>query len=305
MTDFAETIAAAYAVDGPSVDLGRGVHEGTMFPEAKVQVALRMMTRHGLIAGATGTGKTKTLQLIAEQLSAQGVPVFVADVKGDVSGVAAPGDAEGPGAKRDAELGIPYAPTGFPTEYLSIGGIGPGVPIRATVSDFGPRLMAKVLEANETQESSLNLVFHYADSKSLPLLDLSDLRALLTFLTSDEGKDELEGIGGVSKATVGVLLRNLVTLETGGGTEFFGEPMFDIADLMRTAPDGRGVISCMELPAVQDKPELWSTVLMWLVAELFVTLPEAAIARWCLGSVICRAGATPPHRHPCPVQAGV
>ncbi len=275
MTDFAETIAAAYAVDGPSVDLGRGVHEGTVHQDAKVQVALRMMTRHGLIAGATGTGKTKTLQLIAEQLSAQGVPVFVADVKGDVSGIAAPGDPEGPGAKRDAELGIDYEATGFPTEYLSIGGIGPGVPIRATVSDFGPRLMAKVLGANETQESSLNLVYHYADSKSLPLLDLSDLRALLTFLASAEGRAELEGIGGVSKATVGVLLRNLVTLETGGGTEFFGEPMFAISDLMRLAPDGRGVVSCMELPAVQDKPALWSTVLMWLVAELFETLPEA------------------------------
>ncbi len=275
MTDFAETIAAAYAVDGPSVDLGRGVHEGTMHPAAKVQVALRMMTRHGLIAGATGTGKTKTLQLIAEQLSAQGVPVFVADVKGDVSGIAAPGDAEGPGAKRDAELGIPYAATGFPTEYLSIGGIGPGVPVRATVSDFGPRLMAKVLGANPTQESSLALVFHYADERSLPLLDLSDLRALLTFLSSKEGKEDLEGIGGVSKATVGVLLRNLVTLETGGGDEFFGEPMFDISELMRTAPDGRGIVSCLELAAVQDKPKLWSTVLMWLVAELFETLPEA------------------------------
>jgi DNA helicase HerA-like ATPase len=275
VSDFAETIAAAYAVEGASVDLGRAVHEGTVHTDAKVQIALGMMTRHGLIAGATGTGKTKTLQLIAEQLSAQGVPVFVADVKGDVSGIADPGAADGPGAKRDAELGIPYEPTGFPTEYLSIGGLGPGVPVRATVSDFGPQLMAKILDANETQESSLALVFHYADERSLPLLDLADLRALLTFLASKEGKQELEGIGGVSKATVGVLLRNLVSVETGGGTEFFGEPQFDIADLMRTAPDGRGIVSCLELPAVQDRPQLWSTVLMWLVAELFETLPEA------------------------------
>jgi uncharacterized protein len=275
VSDFAESIAAAYAVDGASLDLGRAVHDGTLHRDAKVQVALRMMTRHGLIAGATGTGKTKTLQLLAEQLSAQGVPVFVADVKGDVSGIAAPGEADGPGAKRDADLGIPYEPTGFPTEYLSIGGIGPGVPVRATVSDFGPQLMAKVLGANETQESSLALVFHYADERSLPLLDLSDLRALLTFLSSKEGKAELEGIGGVYKANVGVLLRNLVGLETGGGEDFFGEPQFDIADLMRTAPDGRGIISCLELAAVQDKPDLFSTVLMWLVAELFETLPEA------------------------------
>jgi DNA helicase HerA-like ATPase len=275
VTSFAETIAAAYAVDGPSVDLGRGVHEGSLDPAAKVQIALRMMTRHGLVAGATGTGKTKTLQLVAEQLSAQGVPVFVADVKGDVSGIAAPGDPDGAGAKRDAELGIPYEPAGFPTNYFSIGGIGPGIPIRATVSDFGPSLMAKVLRANETQESSLALVFHYADERSLPLLDLADLRALLTYLSSKEGKAELEGIGGVSKATIGVLLRNLVMLETGGGDEFFGEPQLDVSDLMRIAPDGRGVVSCLELAAVQDKPALWSTVLMWLVAELFETLPEA------------------------------
>ena len=149
------------------------------------------------------------------------------------------------------------------------------MPVRATVSDFGPQLLAKVLGANETQESSLALVFHYADAKGLPLLDLADLRALLTFLDSDAGKPELEGIGGLSSATVGVLLRSLVGLETGGGTEFFGEPQLDVADLLAVAPDGRGVISCVELAAVQDKPALWSTALMWLVAELFEALPEA------------------------------
>ena len=143
------------------------------------------------------------------------------------------------------------------------------------MSDFGPQLLAKVLKANETQESSLTLVFHYADEKGLPLLDLSDLRALLTFLDSDAGKPELEGIGGLSSATVGVLLRSLVGLETGGGTEFFGEPQLDVADLLRVGADGRGVVSCVELAAVQDKPALWSTALMWLVAELFEALPEA------------------------------
>jgi DNA helicase HerA-like ATPase len=172
------------------------------------------------------------------------------------------------------EIGEAFSPTAFPVEFLSLGGIGPGVPVRATVSDFGPQLLAKVLDANETQEQSLGLVFRYADDNKLPLLDLSDLRALLTFLDSDEGKEELTGLGGVSSQTVGVLLRSLVSLEDGGGNEFFGEPQLDINDLLRIAPDGRGLISCLELPAVQDKPKLFSTALMWLLAELFETLPE-------------------------------
>ena len=274
MADFAQMMAAAYATQGPALDLGRGVHDGAVVPAAVVTVPLGMMSRHGLVAGATGTGKTKTLQGLAEQLSSAGVPVFVADVKGDLSGLAAPGATDGPAVKRAAELGIPFAPAAFPVEFLALGGIGPGVPVRATVSDFGPQLLAKVLKANETQEQSLDLIFRYADQKGLPLLDLSDLRALLTFLDSDAGQAELSGIGGLASATVGVLLRALVGLEDGGGTEFFGEPQFQIADLLRVAPDGRGVISCLELPAVQDKPVLFSTALMWMLAELFEELPE-------------------------------
>jgi len=273
-TEFGPSIGEAYATGGAAIELGLGIHEGAIVPGAGVRVPLRMMNRHGLIAGATGTGKTRTLQVIAEQLSAAGVAVFAADVKGDVSGIAQPGSDDGPAKKRAGELGIQWAPAGFPVEYLSLGGIGPGVPVRATVSDFGPLLLAKVLGSNQTQEQSLSLVFHYADQKGLPLLDLSDLRALLTFLDSDGGRDELKGIGGLSPATVGVLLRALVGLEEGGGNDFFGEPQLDIADLVRTAPDGRGVISCLELPAVQDRPRLWSTVLMWIVAELFEQLPE-------------------------------
>src|SRR3954454_2490729 len=272
--DFAKAIAEGYATEGAAIDLGRGVHDGEVHPDAAVRIPLAMMNRHGLVAGATGTGKTRTLQALAEQLSAAGVPVFAADVKGDLSGLSQPGEAGKAAEKRQAELGLPFAPTGFPTEYLALGGLGAGVPVRATVSDFGPQLLGKVLSANRTQEQSLGLVFHYADEKGLPLLDLSDLRALLTFLDSDDGKAELKGIGGLSSATVGVLLRSLVGLEEGGGTEFFGEPQFAIADLLRTAPDGRGVISCLELPAVQDKPKLFSTALMWLLAELFETLPE-------------------------------
>ena len=272
--DFAKTIAEAYATSGAALELGQGVHDGELEHEAAVRVPLKMTNRHGLIAGATGTGKTRTLQVLAEQLSTAGVAVLAADVKGDVSGIAEPGETGGPGAKRASELGIEFTPTGFPVEYLSLGGIGPGIPVRATVSDFGPRLLAKVLDSNETQEQSLELVFHYADEKGLPLLDLSDLRSLLSFLDSDAGKGELEGIGGLASQTVGVLLRGLVGLEDGGGNELFGEPQFDVADLLRTAPDGRGVISCLELPAVQDKPKLFSTALMWLLAELFETLPE-------------------------------
>ena len=273
--DFAQAITTAYATDGAALDLGRGVHDGAVVTAATVKLPLRMVNRHGLIAGATGTGKTKTLQGIAEQLSTAGVPVFVADVKGDLSGVAEPGDAGGAAAKRAQELGLQFQARGFPVEFFALGGIGPGIPIRATVSDFGPQLLAKVLGANDTQEQSLTLVFHYADAKGLPLLDLSDLRALLTFLASAEGKADLTGIGGLSSATVGVLLRSLTGLEDGGGNEFFGEPMLDVHDLMRTAPDGRGIISCLELPAVQDKPTLFSTALMWLLAQLFEELPEA------------------------------
>ena len=240
-----------------------------------VKLPLRMVNRHGLIAGATGTGKTKTLQGIAEQLSAAGVPVFVADVKGDLSGWPSPATraARPPSAPRSSACSSRRR--GFPVEFFALGGIGPGIPIRATVSDFGPQLLAKVLGANETQEQSLTLVFHYADDKGLPLLDLSDLRALLTFLDSDDGKAELTGIGGLSSATVGVLLRRWSGSRTAAATSSSASRMLDVHDLMRTAPDGRGIISCLELPAVQDKPTLFSTALMWLLAQLFEELPEA------------------------------
>ena len=272
--DFETTIAEAYKAQGATLELGKGVLDGTVAQTAVVQVPLRMMTRHGLIAGATGTGKTKGLQAMAEQLSDAGVPVFGADMKGDLSGLSMPGDPTGIAADRWKDLGEAFSPAPYPVEFLALGGIGPGIPVRATVSDFGPLLLGKVLQANETQEQSLSLLFRYSDQKGLPLLDLSDLRSLLTFLASEDGKAELTGIGGVASSTIGVLLRQLVQLEDGGGNEFFGEPQLDIADLMRTAADGRGIISCLELPAVQDKPMLFSTALMWLLAELFEELPE-------------------------------
>jgi DNA helicase HerA-like ATPase len=269
-----EAIEKAYAFEGASLELGRGVHDGALDADAVVRLPLATSNRHGLIAGATGTGKTRTLQVLAEQLSEAGVAVFAADYKGDVSGLLVPGPAEGKAADRMVDLGLAHEPASYPAELLSLGGIGPGVPVRASVTDFGPQLLAKILGSNETQESSLALVFRYADERGLALVDLADLRALLAFLESKEGKEDLSGIGGVSKQTIGVLLRSLVQLEDGGGNEFFGEPQFEIADLLRTTADGRGVISCLELAAVQEKPRLFSTVLMWLLAELFEQLPE-------------------------------
>ncbi len=272
--DFGTRIAAAYASEGATVELGRGMLGGKIDPDALVGIPTSMCNRHGLIAGATGTGKTKTLQLMAEQLSAQGVPVFAADMKGDLAGMSRPGEANEKVTSRAAELGVEWVPAGFPVTFLSLGGLGPGVPVRATASAFGPQLLAKVLDANETQSSSLSLVFRYADQAGLPLLDLVDVVEVLKFLTSDDGKAELEGIGGLSKATAGVLLRKVGELADQGAEAFFGEPEWAVADLLRTTPEGQGVISCLELPAVADRPRLFSTFLMWLLAELFEELPE-------------------------------
>jgi len=273
-TDFAARIATAYASEGAALELGRGMQAGAVHPDAVVQIPAAMCNRHGLIAGATGTGKTKTLQVMAEQLSAMGVPVFAADVKGDLSGLSRPGQPSDAVSRRVGELGIEWTPHGFPVTFLSLGGLGPGVPIRATITEFGPQLLAKVMDANETQASSLSLVFRYADDNGLALLDLADLREVLRFLDSDEGKKDLKAIGGLSTATTGVLLRKIVELEDQGGEAFFGEPELEVADLLRTTPEGLGVISCLELAAVQDKPRMFSTFLMWLLAELFHDLPE-------------------------------
>ncbi|MFP5372197.1 MAG: helicase HerA-like domain-containing protein, partial [Actinomycetes bacterium] len=233
-----------------------------------------MLNRHGLIAGATGTGKTRTLQLVAEQLSAAGVPVVLADVKGDLSGIASPGTVSERIQQRAAQTGDEWQPTGYPVEFLALGGLGTGVPVRATLTDFGPLLLSKVLDLNDTQESSLGLIYHYADSAGLPLLDLQDLRAVVQWLLSDEGKPELKNLGGLSTATAGVILRKLISLAELGGDVFFGEPAFEPTDVLRTADDGRGVVSAIELAAVQDRPALFSTFLMWLLAELFEELPE-------------------------------
>ncbi len=278
----AEQVAAVqkgYGFAGPALELGSLVVDAdgtpTPRPDAQVRIPLAMLNRHGLVAGATGTGKTKTLQVMAEQLSAHGVPVFMADIKGDLSGVAVPGTASDKLAARTAGIGQDWQATAFPTEFLALGGLGAGVPVRATVTAFGPDLLAKVLDLNDTQTSSLALVFHYADTAGLPLLDLADLRAVVQHLVSDEGKADLKDLGGLSAATAGVILRELVAFAAAGADAFFGEPELDPADLLRVDDQGRGVVTCLELAEVQDRPALFSTFLLWLLAELFEDLPEA------------------------------
>ena len=267
-------IRQGYAFEGPALHFGAAGVEGTAHPDAAVRIPLSMMNRHGLVAGATGTGKTKTLQLMAEQLIEQGVPVFLADIKGDLSGMASPGEGGDRITARSQDVGLDWEPTAYPAEFFSLGGEGKGIPIRASVSQFGPVLLAKVLGLNQTQESSLQLIFHYADTNGLWLDTLEDLRAVIRFLTSEAGKPELRDIGGISTATAGVILRELTAFAAQGAGVFFGLPEFDSDDFIRLAADGRGVLSILELPAVQDKPELFSTFLMWLLADLFAGLPE-------------------------------
>jgi uncharacterized protein len=270
----AQHIAAGYSVDGPALELGSVVVDGTVDPKARVRIPLATVNRHGLVAGATGTGKTKSLQVMAEHLSAAGVPVLMADVKGDLSGLSKPGEAGAKTTQRATDTGDDWTPTAYPVEFLSLGTTGRGVPVRATLSSFGPILLSKVLGLNATQESTLGLIFHYADQKGLPLLDLKDLRSVIQYLTSAEGKPELKALGGVSTTTAGVILRALVNLEADGGDTFFGEPELKPEDLMRTDAQGRGIITLLEVGEQAARPVMFSTFLMWVLADLFTFLPE-------------------------------
>ncbi len=272
---FRDAMTAGYALSEPGFVIGSPMRDDELDNDARVQVALSMLNRHGLIAGATGTGKTRTLQLLAGQLSKAGVPVFVADIKGDLTGLAAPGDAANPKLQeRVASLAWTFQPAGHPVEYLSLSG-KLGAQVRATVHSFGPLLLGKVLDLNETQTSILSLVFKYCDDNDLPLLDLKDLAATLKFLSSDDGKPILADYGGMSSASVGVLLRSMVVLEQEGADVFFGEPEFEVEDLLRTTPEGEGIISVLELPDVMDRPRLFSTFMLWMLAQLYESLPEA------------------------------
>jgi DNA helicase HerA-like ATPase len=269
----AQQIAKGYAVEGQALELGTVVVDGKTDPTAQIRIPLATVNRHGLIAGATGTGKTKTLQVIAEQLSAAGVPVLMADVKGDLSGLSKPGQSSDRITARAKETGDAWAASGFPVEFLSLGTKGIGVPVRATIAGFGPILLSKVLGLNSTQESTLGLIFHWAQQKQYELLNLADLRAVISTLTSDEGKADLKDLGGVSAQTAGVILRALVNLEGEGGDTFFGEPELDPNDLL-SVDGGHGRISLLELGDQAARPVLFSTFLMWVLSTLFKSLPE-------------------------------
>ncbi len=271
---FRTEMAAGYALDEPAIVLGAPILEDEILADVRVQVALSRVNRHGLIAGATGTGKTKTLQIFAGQLSALGVPVFAVDVKGDLSGIGAPGDAGNARIQeRAASMGWTFEPAAHPLELMSLSG-RVGAHVRASVSSFGPLLLGKVLDLNDTQTSILSLVFRYCDDQHLPLLDLADLRTTLKFLASDDGKPALEDLGGISPASLGVILRSIVTLEQEGAGEFFGEPEFDVDDLLRTTADGKGIVTLLEVADVMDRPRLFSTFVLWMLARLYESLPE-------------------------------
>ncbi|HEU4862975.1 MAG TPA: helicase HerA-like domain-containing protein [Candidatus Limnocylindria bacterium] len=274
-TDVEAALAAGYAFDGGALSFGAGMRGEEALPGAQIRVPLAMMNRHGLVAGATGTGKTKTLQVLAEQLSDAGVPVFISDIKGDISGLATAAEPNDKLIGRANAIGFAeYAPKSYPVEFFTLDRDGKGVRLRASVSSFGPILLAKVLDLNETQQSVLALAFKYSDDKKLPLINLADLRALLNHLNSDEGKAEMAEYGGVATATVGVIVRKIVELEQQEADAFFGSPEFEVSDFLRTADDGRGIVSILELADMQDRPALFSTFMMWLLASLYESLPE-------------------------------
>ena len=286
-TGYTAQVRSGYSFSSPTLPVGTYLDtlaggDPAPVPGLNVGLPLGLLNRHALVAGATGTGKTRTLQMLAEGLSGAGVPVFLADVKGDLTGLAEPGATSEKLAARLASTGQAWEGRSFPIELFTLGG-GPqsgagaisGTPIRTTVTEFGPVLLSRVLGLNDTQTSALQLVFHWADSQGLALLDLKDLRAVVDYLTnSDAGKEELKTIGGVSAASAGVILREIAALEAAGGEAFFGEPALDVHDLMRISPDGKGIISALELADIQSQGTLFSTFLMWLLAELFETLPE-------------------------------
>ena len=271
MTTFDETFRTAYGFDAPSIEIGHVLRDGKPAADLPLRIPLRMMNRHGMIAGSTGTGKTRTLQLIAEQLSRNGVPVFLADVKGDLAGMSVPGQPNDKLLARAASVGRTFTPEAFPVEFFSLTG-NRGIQLRATVSSFGPILLGKVLDLTDVQQSVLAMVFKYCDDRRMPLLDFDDLRDVLNHLCN-EGKADLKEYGGMSTATVGVLVRKMVELEQQGAAKFFGEPELDINDLMRTV-EAKGVVNILSLADVQDKPRLYSTFLMWLLGQFYYRMPE-------------------------------
>ena len=271
--DPAKIIASGYDFEGASLELGNVVIGKMSRMNCPVRIPLAMMNRHGLIAGATGTGKTKTLQQIAEQLSSNGVPVVMADIKGDLSGLSKAGNHKDEKLlMRAVESGdSDWEPTAFPVEFFSLGTKGNAIPVRATVDSFGPILMSKVLGLNATQESCLGLIFHWAKKNEREMHDLDDLRSVITYLMSDEGKADLKSVGSLSSASCGIVLRALINLEAEGGDTFFGTPKFDVEDLLRVVGE-KGIISLFETDS--SATTIFSTFLMWVLEELFKILPE-------------------------------
>lgn len=270
---FKETIETGYTCKGEFIVMGAAMLDGAAVEGLQIKAPLKTFNRHGLIAGATGTGKTKTLQVIAEQLSAKGVPVLMMDIKGDLSGIAQPGKINPAIEERHAKIGAEWVASGSTVEFLSLSKEN-GVRMRATVSEFGPVLFSKILGLNDVQEGVVSIVFKYCDDKKMPLLDLKDFKKVMNYLTGDGKKEIEENYGKISTATTSTILRNIIELEQQGAERFFGEKSFEVDDLVRIDENGRGIISILRLTDIQDKPKLFSTFMLSLLAEIYANFPE-------------------------------
>ena len=266
-------INEGYTCKGDFITLGGGILNGEAVADTHVNIPLKTLNRHGLIAGATGTGKTKTIQVLSEQLSNKGIPVLMMDIKGDFSGIAMPGEEKSFITERHQKINLPYQTQSFPVELMTISEQN-GVRLRATVSEFGPVLFSRILDLNDTQSGVVAIIFKYCDDNNIPLLDLKDFKKVLQYATS-EGKDEFEKeYGRVSTASTGSILRKVIELEQQGAELFFGEKSFDIQDLMRINDEGKGYVNIIRLTDIQDRPKLFSTFMLCLLAEIYNTMPE-------------------------------
>lgn len=270
---FFDSISKGYTTKGDAITLGAAMLEGETLTNAFVKIPLKTLNRHGLIAGATGTGKTKTLQILAENLSEKGIPVLLMDMKGDLSGIAKPSPGHAKIEERHEKIGIPFTPKKFPVEILSISD-QEGVRLRATVSEFGPVLLSRIMDLTETQSGIVSVIFKYCDDNKLPLLDLKDFKKMLQY-TTNEGKEELaKDYGRISTASTGAILRKVIELEQQGADLFFGEKSFDTEDLLRIDENGMGFINIIRLTDIQDRPKMFSTFMLSLLAEIYSTFPE-------------------------------
>ncbi|MFH7018924.1 helicase HerA-like domain-containing protein [Flavobacterium sp. FlaQc-47] len=271
--NFIQDINNGYMSKGDSIILGGAILDGEAIAEAHVKIPLKTLNRHGLIAGATGTGKTKTIQVFSEQLSNAGIPVLMMDIKGDFSGIAKEGKEEGFITERHSKINIPYNVASFPVELMSLSKQN-GVRLRATVSEFGPVLFSRILDLNDTQSGVVAVIFKYCDDNKMPLLDLKDIKKVINYIT-EEGKEEISAnYGKISTATTGTILRKIIELEQQGGDIFFGELSFEIDDLMRIDENGKGYVNIIRLTDIQDKPKLFSTFMLSLLAEIYQQMPE-------------------------------